>query len=95
MPAYVIANIEVQDADGYAEYRRGVPPSIAAYGGRFLARGGDTRVLEGEWSPSRVVILEFPTRAAAEAWWDSPEYRPLRDLRERTARSSLVLVDGI
>jgi uncharacterized protein (DUF1330 family) len=95
MPAYVIANMDVHDAEGYEEYRRRVPPTIAAYGGRYVARGGETRVLEGEWSPGRLVILEFPSMAAAEAWWNSPEYRPLRTVRDRTSRSSLVLIDGL
>ena len=95
MAAYVIANIDVHDAEGYEEYRRHVPPTIAAYGGRYVARGGETRVLEGEGSPGRLVILEFPSLAAAEAWWNSPEYRPLRAVRDRTSRSSLVLIDGV
>ncbi len=95
MLAYVIANVEVLDPEGYEEYRRQVPATIAAYGGRYLARGGATEVLEGTWSPKRCVLLEFPSMAQFRAWWDSPEYRPLRAVRERTTRSSLVVTEGL
>jgi len=95
MPAYVIANVEVQDADGYEEYKRLVPATIAEYGGRYLARGGAAIRLEGDWEPHRLVILEFPTLAQAQAWHASPTYTAARELRLRTAASSLLLVDGI
>jgi uncharacterized protein (DUF1330 family) len=68
MAAYVIADIEVLDSAGYEEYRRQVPATIAAYGGRYLARGGATEVLEGAWSPKRCAILEFPDMAQFKAW---------------------------
>lgn len=95
MPAYLIADIEVSDADGYEEYRRQAPATIAAYGGRYLARGGVTEVLEGAWAPRRLVILEFPSLARAREWWNSPEYGAIRPLRERSARSTVVLTEGI
>ncbi len=95
MPAYVIADVEVLDATGYEEYRQKVPATITAYGGRYLARGGATEVLEGSWSPKRCVILEFPDMERFRAWWDSPEYVPLRRLRERTTRSHLVVTQGL
>ena len=95
MSAYLIADIEVTDAAGYEEYRAKVPATIAAYGGRYIARGGATEVLEGSWSPKRCVILEFPSTAQLKAWWDSPEYRPLRAIRERTARSNVVATEGL
>lgn len=95
MPAYVIADIEVVDAAGYEEYRQKVPATIASHGGRYLARGGATEVLEGSWSPKRCVILEFPSMAAFKTWWDSPEYRPLRNIREQTTKSSLVVTQGL
>jgi uncharacterized protein (DUF1330 family) len=78
MVAYLIADVEIIDAVGYEEYRRKVPATIAAYGGRYLARGGTTERLEGGWSPERCVILEFPSLAKFKAWWTSPEYLPLR-----------------
>jgi len=95
MSAYVIADIEVLDRAGYETYRQQVPATIAAYGGRYLARGGATEVLEGSWSPRRCVILEFPSMAQLKAWWDSPEYQPLRAIRERTTRSHLVATEGL
>jgi uncharacterized protein (DUF1330 family) len=95
MTAYVIADIEVLDPAGYEAYRQQVPATIAAYGGRYLARGGATEVLEGSWSPRRCVILEFPSMAQLKAWWDSPEYQPLRAIRERTTRSHLVATEGL
>jgi uncharacterized protein (DUF1330 family) len=95
MPAYVIADVEVLDAAGYEEYRQQVPATIAAFGGRYLARGGATEVLEGSWSPKRCVILEFPDMERFRGWWDSPEYVPLRRLRERTTRSHLVVTQGL
>ena len=95
MSAYVIADIEVLDRDAYEAYRQQVPATIAAHGGRYLARGGATEVLEGDWSPRRCVILEFPSMAQLKAWWDSPEYQPLRAIRERTTRSKLVATEGL
>jgi uncharacterized protein (DUF1330 family) len=95
MPAYVFANIEVTDPVLYEEYRKGVPATIAQYGGRFVARGGAAEGLEGGYVPKRVVILEFPSVERAKAWWDSPEYRPLRALRQRASRGDLLLVEGL
>ena len=95
MTGYGIADIEVLDPTGYEAYRQQVPATIAAYGGRYLARGGATEVLEGDWSPRRCVILEFPSMAQLKAWWDSPEYQPLRAIRERTTRSKLVATEGL
>jgi uncharacterized protein (DUF1330 family) len=95
MAAYVIADVEVTDRAGYAEYTQKVPATISSYGGRYLARGGATEVLEGVWQPKRCVILEFPSMVELKAWWESPEYRPLRELRERTAKSSLIATEGL
>ncbi|MBU6437529.1 MAG: DUF1330 domain-containing protein [Betaproteobacteria bacterium] len=95
MPAYVIADIEVKDPAAYEEYRQKVPTTISAHGGRYIARGGTTRVLEGDWAPRRCVILEFPSMQHFEQWWSSPEYRPLRALRERAAHSRLVVTEGL
>lgn len=95
MPAYVIADIEVIDQGLYEQYRLGVPATIAAHGGRYLARGGETEVLEGSWSPKRCVILEFPDIERFRAWWSSPEYAPLRAIRQRAAKSHLVVTQGL
>lgn len=95
MPVYVIADIEILDHTLFEEYRQKVPATIAAYRGRYLARGGATDVLEGSWSPKRCVILEFPDMAHLRAWWSSPEYAPLRDMRQRATRSHLIVTQGL
>lgn len=95
MPAYLVADIEVTNADGYAEYRRTVGASIAAFGGRFLARGGKTQTLEGNWLPKRLVIVEFPSMERLQAWYASPEYAPALALRQRASVSSLVMTEGV
>ena len=93
MPAYLIANIEITDPSTYDQYKKLVPPTIAKYGGRYLARGGATEVLEGEWTPKRLVIVEFPDMTRLKAWYHSPEYRPVLALRQRSAKSSLVATE--
>ena len=95
MTAYLVADIEVTDPDAYAEYRRTVGASIAAFGGRFLARGGATVTLEGNWMPKRLVIVEFDSMERLKAWYDSPEYAPALALRQRASVSSLVMTEGI
>lgn len=94
MAAYLIGDVQVTDSAGFEEYRQKVPAVIAMYGGRYLARGGATEVLEGAFVTHRGVVLEFPSMAQLKTWWDSPEYRPLRVLRERTATSHFVAIDG-
>ena len=94
MSAYLFANVEVTDAAGYEQYRQRVSATIEAHGGRYVVRGGATEVLEGDWMPKRLVILEFPDMARLKAWYHSPEYRPLLELRQRTTTSTLVAVEG-
>lgn len=95
MAAYVLANVDVTDAAGFAPYREAVPATIAKYGGRYLARGGATEVVDGTRSPKRVVLLEFPDLETARAWLDSPEYKPLSEIRQRTAKTDIWLIDGL
>jgi len=95
MPAYFIVEIDVQDAAAFEEYRRQVPATIARYGGRYLVRGGTTETLESDWRPARIVVLEFPSREQAKAFYESSEYAPLKALRLRAARSRLLLADGV
>lgn len=94
MPGYVIADVEVTDPVAYEEYRKLVPATVAKYGGRYLVRGGAHEVREGDWRPTRVVVLEFPSVADARRWYDSEEYRPARAIRHRAARSSVLIVEG-
>lgn len=95
MPAYVINDMEVTDPQLFEEYKKLSPATVAQYGGRFLARGGPAVTLEGDWSPRRVVILEFPGVTEAQAWIDSPEYAPARRLRQLSANSNLIVVEGV
>jgi uncharacterized protein (DUF1330 family) len=95
MAAYIYASIEVTDPVAYEEYRRQVPAIIAAYGGRYLVRGGATVALEGEPPANRLVILEFPDMARLRAFYDSPEYRPLLAIRRRSSRGTLTAIEGV
>lgn len=94
MPAYVISDMEITDPQRFEEYKRLSPPTVAAYGGRFLARGGEITPLEGGWQPRRLVVLEFPSVAQASAWLDSPEYAPARRLRQLSANARMVVIEG-
>lgn len=95
MAAYVLANVEITDAAGFAPYREAVPATIAKYGGRYLARGGTAEAVEGSASPKRVVLLEFPDLATARAWLNSPEYKPLIEIRQRTAKTEIWVIEGL
>ena len=95
MPAYVIARINVTDPEKYEGYKALSPGAIAAHGGRFLARGGDVAILEGEPEDRRVVIVEFPSMEQAKTFYDSPEYREARAAREGAAEGQFLLVDGL
>lgn len=95
MAAYVINDMEITDPVLFEEYKKLSPPTVAQYGGRFLARGGNTDTLEGGWSPKRLVIIEFPSVAQARAWADSPEYAPAKRLRLVAAISNLIVVEGV
>ncbi len=95
MSAYVIVDIDVTDPEGYKEYVRLAPDTVALYGGRYLARGGPSETLEGHWHAKRLVILEFENSAEAKAWLSSPEYAPVRALRHRYAKSNMVVVEGV
>lgn len=94
MAAYVIVDIEVTDPARYQEYMRLAPATLERYGGRYLARGGATEILEGSWAPHRLVILEFESVAQAKVWVNSAEYRPARVVRQQSARSDMVVVEG-
>jgi len=95
MPAYVIVDIEIQDAETYERYKQLAPPTIAAHGGRYLVRGGATETLEGSWNPKRIAMLEFPTAEQARAWWNSPEYAAAKALRQASTQTDMLLVEGL
>lgn len=94
MPAYVIGEVEIKDPEAYKDYAKIAQATIAQYGGRYLVRGGAVESKEGGWTPSRVVVLEFPSMEQARRWYHSPEYAPGLAIRHRTAVSKLIFVDG-
>lgn len=95
MPTYLIVDIEITDPNLYEEVKRRTPATIAAYGGRYLARGSGTQTVDGQWTPKRIVLLEFESLDRAKAWLTSPEYRPVRELRDRSAVVHIVAVEGL
>lgn len=94
MAGYVIAEVEVTDPVLFEQYRAGVPATVAAHGGRYIVRGGAVTRMEGDWNPKRLIILEFPSVEKAKAWHDSPAYAPLIAMRERSAHSKVIIVEG-
>ncbi len=95
MAAYFIVDLDVTDWAGFDEFRRLLPAVMEKYGGKYIVRGGTFEVLEGQWQPTRLVLLEFPSMDAAKRFYDSEDYRPLKELRLRTAKTNLVLAEGI
>jgi uncharacterized protein (DUF1330 family) len=93
--AYIIVEIDVQDPVGYDEYKKLAGPTVEAHGGNYIVRGGKTEVLEGDWQPKRIVVLEFASMHAAKNWLNCEEYREPRKMRHRTARTNMILVEGI
>jgi uncharacterized protein (DUF1330 family) len=94
MPAYIVLDVVVRDPVAYEGYKQLAGPTVAAYGGRYLVRGGASTALEGSWKPSRLVILEFPSEEQARAWWTSPEYGPAKAIRQGCADTEMLLVEG-
>jgi len=95
MSAYIIVQVTVKQPGEYEAYKAMVPSSLAAYDGKFAVRGGICETLEGSWKPARLVVLEFPTVALAKEWWASPEYREASLLRQRTAHTEMIVVEGV
>jgi uncharacterized protein (DUF1330 family) len=95
MAVYVVSRVDILDREAMLEYQREAPPVVARFGGRYLVRGGAVQALEGTWDHDRMVVVEFPDEAAALAWYRSADYRPLRDLRQRSARAVILLADGV
>ena len=94
MAAYIIVEVETTDEALMTEYRKHTPGAVAKFGGKFAVRGGKTRTLEGGWAPSRIVVLEFPTYAKAEEFYDSDHYKPILAMRLKAGKSKAILVDG-
>ena len=94
MTAYIVVEVDVKDPERYADYRSMVPASLAVYGGKYLVRGGQVENLEGDWEPQRFVMIEFDSVEQAKRWWDSDEYREARNLRQATADTRMIVVEG-
>lgn len=94
MSAYVVSRVQIRDAEAMRRYVTEAPATVAAFGGTYHFRGGNVEALEGAWEHDRLVVLEFPTKADALAWYHSDLYRPLRDLRHASAEAIILLADG-
>src|ERR1043166_1243599 len=94
MPAYVIVETDIRDPEQYEQYKAASPDAVHAGGGRFVVRGGELAVLEGDWNPSRLVILEFPDLEAAKRWYESPEYEEAKGRRGGPPNPRRVGVQG-
>jgi uncharacterized protein (DUF1330 family) len=95
MAAYVIIDIDVKDQLAYEEYKKRGAPTIIAHGGKPLARGGKTEVLEGSWQPKRMIVLEFKDAQAAKEWWNSEDYHQAKKFRLGAASANVVLLEGL
>lgn len=95
MPAYIVVETDIHDAEQYELYKQASPAAVEAGGGRFIARGGEVAILEGDWQPKRLVLLEFPDLEAAKRFYESPEYQDAKRLREGAAGLNMVAVEGL
>ena len=95
MAAYVVFDVEIRDPERYQEFMTAVKPALAEAGARYLARGGPHKVYEGDWVPRRIVLLEFPSIAAWEAFYFGPAYQGLKAIRDACSSARLVSVEGL
>jgi uncharacterized protein (DUF1330 family) len=94
MKAYLVLDFSVSDVPGFLPYVQAIPAFIEKHGGRYIVRGVEPTVMEGDWRPERMVVLEFPARENAEAFLKDPDAQALFDVRHRTTNSKLVLAEG-
>ena len=95
MSAYVIFDVEIRNPERYQDFMRQVKPALDAAGAKYLARGGAHKVYEGDWSPRRIVLLEFPSVAAWESFYTGPTYQGLKAIRDECSSARLVSVEGL
>jgi uncharacterized protein (DUF1330 family) len=95
MSAYVIVEVSIQNHSEYEEYKKLTPAAVAAFNGKFVVRGGESTTLEGDWKPERIVILEFPTTLRANEWWNSELYNKAKEIRQRAAKTKMIIVEGV
>ena len=94
MKAYVIVEVSITDKIIYEEYKKLTPATIAAYDGKFIVRGGRTETLEGDWEPERMVVVEFPSVEKAKEWWNSDQYLKAKAIRQQSAHTKMLIVEG-
>jgi uncharacterized protein (DUF1330 family) len=95
LPAYLVVNLEVKDVTAFEEYKAAVPPIIKKHGGEYIVRGGSWEAFEGDWRPSRLVILRFPDLKAIRAFVDDPEYAPWKTFRQNISHADMIGVEGV
>ena len=95
MAAYVITDVEITDLELFAEFRERLDPTVAAHGGTFIVRGENITVVQGDWNPRRIAMIEFPNLEAANSWLHSSEFGAIRALLDKSSNTNLVIVDGI
>jgi uncharacterized protein (DUF1330 family) len=95
LPAYIIVNVTVNDAKRYEDYKPLASASIAQFGGKYLARGGKSEALEGDYKPNRMVILEFPSVEKAKAWWSSADYAEAKSIRQACSYADMIIMEGL
>lgn len=95
MPAYIIVDVTVTNPARYEDYKKLTPGSLLPYDGKFVVRGGVTEKLEGDWTPGRIVVLQFPSTEKARAWWSSEGYAPAKAIRQSAATTQMILVEGV
>lgn len=95
MPAYIIVDVNVTDPSRYEDYKKLTPGSLIPYHGKFIVRGGATEILEGDWKPGRIVVVEFPSADRAKAWWSSDGYAPAKAIRQAASITKMILVEGV
>ena len=95
MAAYIIVDVSITDPAEYEAYKKLTPAAIAAFDGKFIVRGGQTETLEGDWQPERIVVLEFPSAERAKAWWNSDIYSAAKLIRQRAAKTKMIVVEGV
>lgn len=95
MPAYAIFDVEIRDMARYQAFMAAVKPALEQAGARYLVRGGEHKVYEGDWQPRRLVLLEFPSFEAWEAFYTGPTYQALKAIRDEVSSARLVAVSGV
>ncbi len=95
MAAYIIVQVDVTDPETFETYRAQVPATLVPFGGEFIIRGGDMEILEGEWPIRRCVVIQFPDKESAKGWYASAEYQGPKALRQASANTNMIVVDGV